>query len=70
LLKFNHDSPQQPVRLRALREGIGKGGGYSDLEYGLGREARVVRNTTPIVTTVHDLQVIDGEMPVLPQLRQ
>jgi 5-formyltetrahydrofolate cyclo-ligase len=45
---------------------IGKGGGYSDLEYGLAREAGLVRQRTPIVTTVHDLQVLDEELPVLP----
>src|SRR5439155_14764975 len=134
VLKCNPDSPQRPVRLRALKEGkivymavprlrelkcfieldpsrlgenairassiggafrfgqpvspqhmkaidlivcgtvvvnwlgarIGKGGGYSDLEYGLAHEARLVRRTTPIVTTVHDLQVLDEELPVLP----
>jgi len=134
VLKCNPDSPQRPVRLRALREGkivymavprlremecfieldpsrlgkniaaassiegafrfgqavlpekmrpidlivcgtvaanrlgarIGKGGGYSDLEYGLAREAGLVRRTTPIITTVHDLQVIDEAVPVFP----
>jgi 5-formyltetrahydrofolate cyclo-ligase len=45
---------------------IGKGGGYSDLEYGLARQARLVRESTPVVTTVHDLQVIDEELPILP----
>lgn len=52
----------------ANREGarIGKGGGYSDLEYGLARQAGLVRKTTPIITTVHDLQVLDEELPVLP----
>src|SRR5262245_5670133 len=45
---------------------IGKGGGYSDLEYGLARETRLVGAATPIVTTVHDLQVLDEELPVLP----
>jgi 5-formyltetrahydrofolate cyclo-ligase len=134
VLKCNPDSPQRPVRLRALKEGkivymavprlrelecfieldpsrlqkqiaqassiegafrfgrsvrpeqmkdidlivcgtvavnhrgarIGKGGGYSDLEYGLAREAKLVRPRTPIVTTVHDIQVLDEELPVLP----
>jgi 5-formyltetrahydrofolate cyclo-ligase len=133
VLKCNPDSPQRPVRLRALREGktvymavprlrelecfieldpltigkditqassiegafhfgrsvlpenmrhidlivcgtvavnpqgarIGKGGGYSDLEYGLLREAKLVRQRTPIVTTVHDLQVLDKKLPVV-----
>ena len=134
VLKCNPDSPQRPVRLRALKEGkvvymavprlrelecfieldpsrlgknvnqassiegavrfgrsvlpegmrqidlivcgtvavnlegarIGKGGGYSDLEYGLAREARLVGQRTPIVTTVHDVQVLDENLPVLP----
>src|SRR5262249_31674941 len=44
---------------------IGKGGGYSDLEYGLARQAKLVRRTTPIVTTVHDLQVLDEGLPAL-----
>jgi len=44
---------------------IGKGGGYSDLEYGLAREAGLVRDRTAVVTTVHDLQVLDEQMPVL-----
>jgi len=133
ILKCNPDSPQRPVRLRALKQGkivymavprlrelecfielnpsrlqkniaqassiegafqfgrsvrpeemkyidlivcgtvavnrrgarIGKGGGYSDLEYGLAREAKLVQPRTPIVTTVHDVQVLDEEIPVL-----
>jgi 5-formyltetrahydrofolate cyclo-ligase len=44
---------------------IGKGGGYSDLEYGLTREAGLVKPTTPIVTTVHDLQIVDEKLPVI-----
>jgi 5-formyltetrahydrofolate cyclo-ligase len=44
---------------------IGKGGGYSDLEYGLAREAGLVQRRTVIVTTVHDVQVLDEELPVL-----
>lgn len=37
---------------------IGKGEGYSDLEYGLLREFGHVDEDTPVVTTVHDVQVI------------
>ena len=37
---------------------LGKGGGYADLEYGLLREAKLVHENTPVVTTVHDVQVL------------
>ena len=37
---------------------VGKGGGFSDLEYGLLAEARLVDAKTPIVTTVHSAQVL------------
>jgi 5-formyltetrahydrofolate cyclo-ligase len=42
---------------------IGKGGGYSDLEYALGSEAGIIDEDTVIVTTVHDLQVLDEDLP-------
>jgi 5-formyltetrahydrofolate cyclo-ligase len=47
------------------REGarVGKGGGYSDLEFGLLVEAGLVGERTTIVTTVHPLQVLDEELP-------
>lgn len=35
---------------------LGKGGGYSDLEYALLREAGLVTEHTPIVTTLHPVQ--------------
>jgi len=38
---------------------IGKGGGYSEIEYGILREIGAVEDETPIFTTVHDLQIID-----------
>jgi len=42
---------------------LGKGGGYSDLEYALCREANLACEETPIVTTVHSLQVVpEGEI--------
>ena len=41
---------------------IGKGGGYSDLEFGLLTEAGLIDDTV-IATTVHDLQVLDEELP-------
>jgi 5-formyltetrahydrofolate cyclo-ligase len=39
---------------------IGKGEGYSDLEYAVLRELGLVDETTPAVTTVHELQVVGG----------
>lgn len=38
---------------------VGKGGGYSDLEYAILKELGLISDNTPIATTVHDLQVID-----------
>jgi len=43
---------------------VGKGGGYSDLEYALLREENKVDEQTPIVTAVHALQVLEIEMPM------
>ncbi len=42
---------------------IGKGGGFSDIEVALLTEAGLIRPETVIVTTVHDLQVLDEELP-------
>jgi len=41
---------------------IGKGGGYSELEYGILRELDLVSEDTPVFTTVHDVQVV-GRVP-------
>lgn len=46
---------------------LGKGGGSSDLEYGLLREAGVLSARAPVVTTVHPSQVVDiGRIPMRP----
>jgi 5-formyltetrahydrofolate cyclo-ligase len=42
---------------------VGKGGGYSDLEFGLLVDAGLVDASTLLVTTVHPLQVLDEELP-------
>ncbi|MGH3775648.1 MAG: 5-formyltetrahydrofolate cyclo-ligase [Pseudonocardiaceae bacterium] len=42
---------------------IGKGAGYSDIEVGLLAEAGLIGPTTTIVTTVHQLQVLDELLP-------
>ncbi|MBI4609952.1 MAG: 5-formyltetrahydrofolate cyclo-ligase [Candidatus Rokubacteria bacterium] len=45
---------------------VGKGGGYSDLEFGLLRETGRVSDRTPIVTTVHPLQIVSAQVAMLP----
>ncbi len=42
---------------------LGKGAGYSDIEVALLAEAGLLTDETVIVTTVHDLQVVDEELP-------
>jgi 5-formyltetrahydrofolate cyclo-ligase len=42
---------------------LGKGAGYSDIEFALLAEAGLVSAKTVVVTTVHDLQVLDDEVP-------
>jgi len=43
---------------------IGKGEGYSDLEYAVLRELGLVGEGTTVATTVHDAQVVDGPVDV------
>ncbi len=43
---------------------VGKGGGYSDLEWALARQVDAVGETTPVLTTVHELQVVDDDIPM------
>jgi 5-formyltetrahydrofolate cyclo-ligase len=47
------------------REGvrIGKGGGYSDIEFALLAERGLAGDRTTIVTTVHPLQLVDEPLP-------
>ena len=42
---------------------VGKGGGFADLEYGLAVAAGIVGPQTPVITTVHPLQVLYEELP-------
>jgi 5-formyltetrahydrofolate cyclo-ligase len=43
---------------------VGKGGGYSDLEFALLTETKKIDRRTPIVTSVHPLQIVDQEIPM------
>ena len=47
------------------RDGVrlGKGGGYSDLEFALASEIGAIDDRTAIVTTVHPLQVLEEDLP-------
>ena len=42
---------------------LGKGGGYSDLEYALCRTVGCIDDRTRIATTVHPLQIVRGALP-------
>ncbi len=41
---------------------LGKGGGYAEIEYAILRELGVTDESTPVITTVHDIQVV-GRVP-------
>ena len=43
---------------------VGKGGGYSDLEFALARAAGAVDGRTTVLTTVHALQVLKDDIPM------
>jgi 5-formyltetrahydrofolate cyclo-ligase len=43
---------------------VGKGEGYSDLEYALLRELGLVGAETPVATTVHEIQVVGDDVPI------
>jgi 5-formyltetrahydrofolate cyclo-ligase len=48
-------------------ERVGKGEGYSDLEFAILREFRLVNDDTTTVTTVHEIQVVDEKIPTTQQ---
>jgi 5-formyltetrahydrofolate cyclo-ligase len=43
---------------------VGKGGGYSDLEYAIGRQVGAIDDETVVATTVHPIQLVAGDLPV------
>jgi 5-formyltetrahydrofolate cyclo-ligase len=43
---------------------VGKGGGYSDLEFALLTDIKKISAKTPIVTSVHALQIFDEDLPM------
>ena len=43
---------------------LGKGGGYSDLEYALALSLGLISHETPVTTTVHPIQIVDAPIPM------
>ena len=43
---------------------VGRGGGFSDLEYALLRMEGKIREYTPILTTVHPVQILEERLPM------
>ena len=43
---------------------LGKGGGYSDLEYAVALSLGLISDLTPIVTTVHPVQLLSDDLPM------
>jgi len=54
------------VAVSIYGERLGKGEGYSELEYAVLSEYGKVSEDTPIATTVHDIQVVDFHIPLEP----
>ncbi|UCF59910.1 MAG: 5-formyltetrahydrofolate cyclo-ligase [Anaerolineaceae bacterium] len=70
LVKFSEMQPVDlivagSVAVNRRGERVGKGGGYSDLEYALGWAFNLISQKTPVVTTVHPLQILDEPIPML-----
>jgi 5-formyltetrahydrofolate cyclo-ligase len=51
------------VAVNPIGARVGKGGGYSDLEFALLVEAGRIAEETVLATTVHDLQLLDEDLP-------
>ncbi|QPJ62028.1 MAG: 5-formyltetrahydrofolate cyclo-ligase [Candidatus Nitronauta litoralis] len=54
------------VAVRKNGTRAGKGGGYSDLEFGIATQLKRVDPKTTIVTTVHDAQLVTGRWKIEP----
>jgi 5-formyltetrahydrofolate cyclo-ligase len=54
------------VAVSIYGERLGKGEGYSELEYSILREFGKASEETPIATTVHDVQVVEFHIPIEP----
>lgn len=52
----------------ARRDGarLGKGGGYSDLEFAIALQSGLIAKNTPIITSIHPLQLVRRKIPLRP----
>ena len=51
------------VAVNSMGTRVGKGGGFADLEYGLAIAAGIISLDTPVISTVHTMQVLDEQLP-------
>ena len=51
------------VAVNRLGARVGKGGGFADLEYGLAIAAGIISPQTPVISTVHPIQVLEEKLP-------
>ncbi|MEM1619777.1 MAG: 5-formyltetrahydrofolate cyclo-ligase [Fervidicoccaceae archaeon] len=51
------------VAVNKRGERLGKGEGYGELEFAVLRELELVDDSTPIATTVHEMQLLEIELP-------
>jgi len=54
------------VAVNRFGDRIGKSEGYSEIEWAIAREEGKVREDTAVVTTIHDLQLVEGEFETAP----
>lgn len=52
------------VNIKGIR--LGKGEGYAELEYAILRSLCKIDDQTYVITTVHDKQIVDDEIPIEP----
>lgn len=53
------------VAVNRIGAKVGKGGGFSDLEYAIVREFNIVNGVTPTLSTVHPCQILRDDIPMM-----
>lgn len=52
------------VAVTRLGSRLGKGGGFSDIEHAIALTMGLITKHTPVLTTVHEIQIINSEIPM------